>query len=120
MLLRCSSVEYLQEARARLSALPGNAMRSLGIHLEAAVASRTGRPIKVFRTLDEFEPPGGMVPYAAMSAQPLALELSVLNCHDGQRKLVLGVLEFLVAALKHLRCDASALAPPRRPHCPPT
>lgn len=55
------------------------------------------------RVLDKVNVPSHLS-YDAQSSSPFIRELSLFNCHDGQRKLTLGFLEFLSKAMIDLSC----------------
>ena len=81
---------------------------SINRHVDAALRSLK-EPIPLFRTLEEWTVPSSMIPtYAQVSALGCNA-LSIVNCHNGQRKLTLSVLEFVCVALERLECKASDL-----------
>lgn len=91
----CSSPEFLARVAASLPK-----KHTLLPHLVAAQKSRA-TPMPLTRTLDEMVVPD--VPtYEALATLPQARLLSLANCHNGQLKLTLSVLEFLGVALSKL------------------
>jgi hypothetical protein len=91
----CSSPDFLAKVAATLPK-----KHVLQSHLVAAQKSRVS-PVPSIRTLDELVVPD--VPtYEAMASLPQASLLSLANCHNGQLKLTLSVLEFLGVALAKL------------------
>lgn len=72
-------------------------------HLRAVAASFE-RPLPLVRTVDEFacEP---CVSYEEVERSVTCSMLSSLNCHNGQRKLTLSLLEFIASAVSQLRCE---------------
>jgi hypothetical protein len=79
---------------------------SINRHVDAALRSLK-EPIPIFRTLEAWTVPKSAIPtYAQVSALGCNA-LSIVNCHNGQRKLTLSVLEFVCVALERLECKAS-------------
>lgn len=97
----CSTPEFL--ARVGASLPRGHALRP---YVDAAIATRAA-PAPAFRTLDELHTPTPVPTYAQLTDLPQARLLSVANCHNGQLKLALSVIEFVSQAL-------TKLAPPQR------
>lgn len=98
--MACSSPEFLRDIEARLA----GDRPDVAAHVRAALDSHT-QPMQLFRTLDELDalfarenlPPPP--PYESMAADSRVRALSAVNCHNGQKKLVLSVLEFLGVVL---------------------
>jgi hypothetical protein len=81
-------------------------------HIAAAVASRQQTAtepaqIRLYRTVDEMQKnaPAAMLSYDDLQRLPQLKNLSAINCHNGQRKLTLSVLEFLALSLEKLGSD---------------
>ncbi len=92
----CSTPKFL--ARVASSIPSGHALRP---YVAAAIATRTS-PAPAFRTLDELRTPTQVPTYAELADLPQARLLSVANCHNGQLKLTLSVLEFIALSLTKL------------------
>ena len=71
--------------------------------IEKEVLPSAKKPLDYARTLDSLSIPNH-VSYHHQNALPTLRLLSAFNCHDGQRKLTLGLLEFLVKAMDELKC----------------
>lgn len=81
-------------------------------HLEVAQGSMSDdkRRVPLFRTLEEWELKQSDVPtYSEVAALGSCNALNVVNCHNGQRKLTMSVLEFLCVTLDRLKCDPAHL-----------
>lgn len=80
---------------------------SLANHIDMAAQSATNdnKRLKLFRTTDDF-PEGSNVPtYDEVEAFSMTPMLSITNCHNGQRKLTMSVLEFLAESLLKSKAD---------------
>lgn len=96
------------EAFSRDPRVPASVRR----HLEVAQGSMRDdkRRVPLFRTLEEWELKQSDVPtYAEVAALGSCNALNVVNCHNGQRKLTMSVLEFLCVTLDRLKCDPAHL-----------
>ena len=85
---------------------------ALACHIQIAIKSHdpdgTGK-VPLFRTIDEFQKTT-QCPYPSYNYISSSSELdvlSILNCHNGQRKLTMSVLEFLTVSLTHLKVPQS-------------
>lgn len=79
----------------------------LAQHLTVADASHDDA-LPLVRTLDEFPPkpaPRWMPTYEFMASCPVVQSMALGNCHHGQRKLTLALLEFIADSLVALDCD---------------
>lgn len=76
--------------------------RKLVPHLDNVLTSKES-PIPFHRTLDEINISQD-IPYSVQSSSDRIRELSYFNCHDGQRKLTLGYLEFISNSIIDLKC----------------
>ena len=74
-------------------------------HLEHVILSKY-TPLLFARTLDDMKMNADMA-YKAQSSSKKINDLSLFNCHDGQRKLTLGYLEFIAKSISDLRCAAN-------------
>lgn len=72
-------------------------------YLEKVISSKN-EPIPLKRTLDELKI-DTTLSYSELSASDKIREMSLFNCHDGQRKLTLGYLEFIAKSIKDLKCS---------------
>jgi hypothetical protein len=83
-------------------------------HIESAIGSYE-HPIRLFRTVDEFVKYSSGVTsdsltYADMNDKLPELDnMTAFNCHHGQKKLVMSLLEFIADALKTLRTPEEEL-----------
>lgn len=75
-------------------------------HVRRALESHQ-RSLPLFRTVEEgvHETLRPMIPYAALAAFPTLRMLTMTNCHDGQRKLTMALLDFVSTSLLRLRCS---------------
>ncbi len=71
--------------------------------IEKQVLPSAQKPLPYARTLDSLSIPNH-VSYHHQNALPTLRLLSAFNCHDGQRKLTLGLLEFLAKSMDNLHC----------------
>ena len=73
-------------------------------HIDVALQSRSEKPIAVPRTLAEVEKTLGRAPYVGELG--VLSELTRANCHIGQRKLALALIEFMnISATIHKTMD---------------
>lgn len=84
----------------------GNATeKKLVDHIKLIIESKKN-PLEFSRSLrdisDEVIPSD--IPYHDMANSALIRELTFYNCHDGQRKLTLGFLDFISKSINHLKC----------------
>eukprot|EP00873_Tetraselmis_striata_P034020 jgi/Tetstr1/454284/TSEL_041203.t1 len=121
----CSSPEFIQKARTALRGRRGNdpaAARAADANLESVLRSHEGRPgseVPVYRTVEEFAEvcSPAAPPYHTMSKLRTASghflrdELQFGNCHDGQTKLTLTLLEFIQGAVDSARVSGAPDAP---------
>ncbi len=104
VLLRTLSALEVRETSAGIAACKA--------HVEHAIASRNA-PLKLFRTVDELCSMTRTVSTRAPTydeinaVYPEVGEMSRSNCHNGQRKLALALLEFIALAISTLRIDES-------------
>lgn len=104
-----SSESLLREVRAKV-ATDGSFSTPERIRVEAHLRRAQdsyATPLPLFRTLEDAAAAAVLaapVPYAAVEASPALRKLTVTNCHDGQRKLTLALLDFVSLALQRLRC----------------
>lgn len=61
------------------------------------------RPKPLHRTLEDLDIPSSN-PYHQIATSSLIRDLSLYNCHDGQKKLTMSLLEFLSLAMEKLKC----------------
>jgi hypothetical protein len=73
-------------------------------HIKSAIQSFK-TPLPSIRTLEEANMTS-TIPYNEISRHHVAEKMSLFNCHDGQRKLTLGFLEFISNALQYLQCSS--------------
>ena len=85
--------------------------RILHKHFKAVLDSRVkSKPIKAFRTFDQMRwKSDNVVPYSALENMQEYYKLALLNPHSGQRKLMIGLFEFILQSLDHLQCNAEDL-----------
>lgn len=93
----CASAKELESFAA---SHPGISL-ALKRHL-ATAAESFERPLPLFRTLDEWKKRDPVPKYSEMSALRCNA-LNVVNCHNGQRKLIMALLEFVVGTLKETK-----------------
>jgi hypothetical protein len=77
----------------------------LAQHIRVALRSHGPEPgakLKLYRDLDGIPLPRGSITYEQVMGVPQSRLLSATNCHNGQRKLALSLLEFLAVALEAL------------------
>lgn len=60
-------------------------------------------PINTFRNLETADIPRPFK-YATLERSPTLRKLTITNCHDGQRKLAMALLEFVASGLLRLGC----------------
>ena len=92
----CSSLEFIDDVKKSLVGSRNAA--KCGPHFDAIEASYS-EPIKLFRTLDKFFGPEMITFHEADNDRNL-MQLSTINCHNGQRKLALSVIDFLALSTK--------------------
>ena len=61
------------------------------------------RPKQLHRTLESLDIPSSN-PYHQIATSSIIRDLSLYNCHDGQKKLTMSLLEFLSLAMEKLKC----------------
>lgn len=102
-----SSYGLLQDARRKLrDGTPGLSSR-LDQHFDVALASYAS-PLPMLRTVEEHLariPSDGLLPYEEIDDSSVLRMLSITNCHDGQRKLTVALVEFIAGALLRFECD---------------
>lgn len=103
-----SSKQYLEDVKKKLET-GSDAEAKVALHVGTAIRSYS-RPLKMYRTVEDMKL-GNLVSYHELEkynrnpVQNIVRQLSLLNCHDGQRKLVMGMLDFLSTAMHALKCD---------------
>ena len=103
-------LEYLHRAKSALRTDTPEHASAYAHHIDSAIASRSGHPLAVPRTLDDVARVLGRAPYVASS--PALRALMASNCHIGQRKLALALLDFLNACAKtHQTTDLFVVYP---------
>ena len=95
----CSSVEFVSDVEKSIAKGSSIAKKSKP-HFHAIRESYV-KPFQLFRTIDEFSGPK-MLTFHEANADRNLMQLSTLNCHNGQRKLALSVIEFLAMTTKKL------------------
>ena len=102
------SARFLAAMRTHLARF--KCVPQLAAHLDVAEKSHD-EPLKLFRTfaqLDSFvksiQKSAPQPTYEAISKCEIASALASVNCHNGQRKLTLSLLEFLSTAFARLKC----------------
>lgn len=99
----CFSKSVIDDFLKKRNDLP----ESVKVHAKRAISS-FDTPLDIFRTLDEFD--SSPTPTYIEIGKLGCNELSVMNCHNGQRKLIMSVIEFVITSLRQLKCkDASEL-----------
>ena len=79
-------------------------------HIEIALKSRSGSPVSVPRTIAQLDNVLGRAPYLEHAGA--LTELTRSNCHIGQRKLALALIEFLnISARVHETTDLFVVYP---------
>lgn len=101
----CSSPAFLQRMRDRAMA---RGLPALADHLDAAMRTWVAEPLRLYRTVEDCPIEPGLR-YAELEAARDLRLLSAANCHDGQRKLTMALLEFIAGAVTALRCAPSDL-----------
>jgi hypothetical protein len=101
---QCGSLAALDTADALVKRdADAGAAAAIAEHLRRARESYA-KPLPLFRTLDEFQQ--GLSPRVRYAAADKSVALGVLatgNCHNGQKKLTLSLLEFVALAVKQLK-----------------
>lgn len=106
-----SSKRLLSEIPSLLESREGPTMSTsdkLLVNKHAARASYSYEkpfPISDFRNLETCDIPDPFK-YSVLNTSPTLRMLTVTNCHDGQRKLTMALLEFVSYSLKKLKCPA--------------
>lgn len=90
-------LQYEAARHARRSSISSSRDSTINYHLDQAIGSYKS-PMSMFRTLDEFEDAANLAfhppqPYHVSEKATPALNAS--NCHNGQRKLAMGFIEFV-------------------------
>lgn len=77
--------------------------------LDKAISSHVEHPVGIVRTLDEMDAVFGRVPYREDMGplKPLLRD----NCHIGQRKLALALIEFMTKAITSCKSDVFVVYP---------
>lgn len=94
----CSSLAYINDVEESIPSSNSDFKTRCMIHIDR-VRESYANPIKLYRTLGEMESKNLMT-FREVDEDKTLSELSQINCHNGQRKLTLSVLEFLAQALK--------------------
>lgn len=98
----CSTLEFIEDVRKNL----GDDVERFGPHFDRVIASRRpGEELPLCRTIAEFVTQmsnNGLASYNAIEAAHELANLSAVNCHNGQRKLTVSVLEFIAKAYSRL------------------
>lgn len=96
-----STPEFLREKQLEFET-KGEIGTRVAKHLKIAQESYFN-PLNINRKLKllSFDP---YLSYSDLSSIKESRFLSIANCHDGQRKLTIGFLEFLANSFKHLDC----------------
>lgn len=97
--MSCADEGLLAEIAAGMRKRGDHPSQLLASHLDKALASRR-KPMRLFRALDAAPFKAGVgLTYRTLNALPEAPALASTNCHNGQKKLTLTLLEFLAVAL---------------------
>jgi len=72
-------------------------------HVRRAVASYDD-PLPLARTIEDMDIPAPLS-YSDTRVSSLMYDLTVTNCHDGQKKLTMSLLEFVAESLARLECS---------------
>jgi hypothetical protein len=100
-----SSRALLRQFRATAD-VPSPYREAMDHHFEMALGSYDA-PFPLFRSIEDVEavrittPP---LPYAVVNSSPSLRKLTITNCHDGQRKLTMALLDFLSTSFVRLEC----------------
>ena len=108
--MSCSTIDVLRDVHAASDSA------IIKAHVQAAMDSHV-TPLPVFRTLGDFSKTletkavhsGTTVPYAEIVKMRELDRLTSVNCHNGQKKLAMSVLEFVAVAIANLKCAQSEL-----------
>jgi hypothetical protein len=97
-------VGLLRQEESR--SMDASTIKAVEFHVNRAIRSYdVPFPIQKFRTLEDADIPSS-VKYEHIKRSPTMRKLTVTNCHDGQRKLTMALLEFVAVSLNRLECDA--------------
>ena len=107
----CSSIEYLDKIASSISndaGIPRELRAKALLHVAQAKAS-SAAPVKLYRHLNEYPTELPDLTYGEVRRTRQLRDLEVFNCHNGQRKLTLSVLEFLAESLKKVPSSKQVL-----------
>lgn len=106
--MSCSTPSFLHDVKKRLlRSTTSKSEADMASHVDAALNSYVA-PLQLFRTLEDFTP-DRTVRYPDITKIRHLDVLSAGNCHNGQKKLTMSVLEFVAAAISRLKCPQSDL-----------
>ena len=104
--MSCTNIDILNSVKSKvLTSLP-----VLVKHIDVAIDSYV-TPMPLFRTVDEFDVSDDVkrVPYHIISSSKDLHVLSSGNCHNGQKKLTMSVLECIAHAMKVIGCQQESI-----------
>lgn len=93
--------QYKSDVKATIQASV-DTHKKIDAHFEKAMASYSD-PLPLYRTIDEIDIPNPLS-YETVNQSSTFRKLTLTNCHHGQRKLTMALLEFISSSLTKLRC----------------
>lgn len=110
--MSCTDESILIEFADRMKGRGDLPSKTLARHIATGLASHK-QPLPMFRDiLDAPFAPGQSLSYHSLSKLPEAAALAATNCHNGQKKLTLSLLEFITGCLTRVDAEDALVVYP--------
>lgn len=97
----CVNSKYLQRTKDNLITTKSDINQDIAMHIDVSLSS-IDKPLKVERHLNKMNITP-LISYYQTETSQIFRKLSLLNCHNGQKKLTMSLLEFMTISLKKLK-----------------